>query len=65
MKRWVYDIYLDDLETGNLVGDNGEEDFETKEEAEKDAKLFITRHLCEEYNRNENEFRIKYYHIEI
>ena len=66
MKRWVYDIYLDDLDSGNLVGENCEdEDFETAEEARRDARGFIVGELCEEYNRKEEEFRIKCYQIEI
>lgn len=64
-KRWVFDIYLDDLPSGNLVGENNEnEDFETQEEAEQDAKGYIY-YLCEEYDRKESDFRVEYYQISV
>lgn len=60
---WLYDIYLDKLEQGNLVGDNGEMSFKTKEEALKDANAFI-EDLAKEYNSDPSEFRIVFYKVE-
>lgn len=60
---WLYDIYLDKLDSGNLVGDNGEMSFKTKEEALKDANDYI-EDLAKEYNSDSSEFRIVFYKVE-
>lgn len=61
--EYVYDIYLDKLESGSLVGDNGEMSFKTKEEALKDANVLI-EDLAKEYNSNSSEFRIVFYEVD-
>lgn len=61
--EYVYDIYLDKLESGSLVGDNGEMSFKTKEEALKDANVLI-EDLAKEYNSNPSEFRIVFYEVD-
>ena len=45
---------------GHLVGENGELDFNTEDEARKDAEDYIKNGLLEEYNdRNRNKFKIE------
>ena len=61
--EYVYDIYLDKLESGSLVGDNGVMSFKTKEEALKDANVLI-EDLAKEYNSNPSEFRIVFYEVD-
>lgn len=56
MKVYGYYIWYQD----HLAGDNGEIDFNTKEEAEEDAKEYIKKGLMEEYYENdENCFQIE------
>ena len=62
--KYAYDIYLDKLDNGNLVGDNGEMSFKTKEEALKDANDFIEEDLAKVYNSDPSEFRIVFYKVE-
>lgn len=56
---WLYDILLDDF----IVGTQGDLEFSSKEEAEKDAKTFILGALMEEHGKQENDFAIKYYEV--
>ena len=65
MKLWNYDIYLNTLEDGSLVGTSGDIDFKSFEEAQKDAASYIQNGLCEEYNTNEENFIIKCYSFEV
>lgn len=45
---------------GHLVGENGDLDFNTEDEARKDAEDYIKTGLLEEYNeRDRNKFRIE------
>ena len=45
---------------GHLAGENGELDFDTEDEARKDAEDYIKTGLLEEYNeRDRNKFRIE------
>lgn len=55
--KWLYDIFLDD----NCVGDQGDEVFNTKDEAITDANEFIKQALAKEYNRSIDAFRVEYY----
>jgi hypothetical protein len=56
---WLYDILLD----GFIVGTQGDLEFNSKEEAEKDARSFILSVLMEEHGKQENDFAIKYYEV--
>jgi hypothetical protein len=56
---WLYDILLNHV----IVGTQGEFEFSSQEDAEKDAKAFITGTLMKEYNRQESDFLIKYYEV--
>ena len=56
---WLYDIFL--KENGILVGTQGDYEFDTKEEAYEDAVDYIQNGLMEEYNKEENDFRIETY----
>lgn len=55
--KWLYDIYLDDF----CVGNQGDEAFDTKEEAEADALNFINNGLSDEYKRHAEDFKIGCY----
>lgn len=55
---WLYDIMLKD---GTTVGNQGDEDFKTKEDAFDDAMDFIICELCEEYNKSIEDFEIQCY----
>ena len=55
--KWLYDIFLDDC----LVGDQGDEAFDTKEEAEIDANSYIEDELTKEYEEPRDRFKIEYY----
>ena len=57
--KYIYDIFLGDY----LVGTQGDYRFNTKEEAEEDAKDYILNGLMESCNKKESDFRIKYYKI--
>lgn len=54
---YLYDIFLN----GNLVGDQGDEEFLTKEEAINDATNYINAELCKEYNATPADFYIECY----
>ena len=55
--KWLYDIFL-----GNcLVGDQGDEIFETKKDAEIDANDYILNGLSKFYNVNDDDFTVEYY----
>ena len=55
--KWLYDVYLDDF----IVGNQGDEAFDTKEEAEIDANDYIVNGLNKFYEANETDFVIDYY----
>lgn len=55
--KWLYDIFLDDL----CVGNQGDEAFNTREEAEIDANEYLEQALVNEYNRNADDFKVEYY----
>ena len=55
--KWLYDVYLGDF----IVGNQGDEAFDTKEEAEIDANDYIVNGLSKFYEANENDFVIDYY----
>ena len=55
--KWLYDVYLGDF----IVGNQGDEAFDTKEEAEIDANDYIVNGLSKLYEANENDFVIDYY----
>lgn len=55
--KWLYDIFLH----GRCVGNQGDEAFDTKEEAEIDANEWIENVLSEFYGENVNYFVIDYY----
>ena len=54
---YLYDITLDD----KLVGDQGDEYFDTKDEAREDAEDYIRMELMKEYNRPFDDFKIECY----
>lgn len=60
-EAYMYDIFLDKLERGSLVGTNGDLTFDTKEEAQADADDYIISELSKEYNAKVNEFRVQIY----
>ena len=62
--EYEYSIYLNKLRHGNLVGDNGEMSFKTKEEALKDANALIEEDLAKEYNSDPSEFKIVLYEVD-
>ena len=55
--KYLYDITLD----GHLVGDQGDELFDTKDEAREDAEDYIRIALMKEYNRPFDDFKIECY----
>jgi len=55
--KYLYDITLDD----HLVGDQGDESFDTKDEAREDAEDYIRTELTKEYNRPFEDFKIECY----
>lgn len=55
--KYLYDITLD----GRLVGDQGDESFDTKDEAREDAEDYIRTELMKEYNRPFDDFKIECY----
>lgn len=58
---YMYNIFLDKLEQGNLVGTNGDLTFDTEAEAQADADDYIISELSKEYNAKVNEFRVQIY----
>ncbi len=62
--KYAYEIYLNSLSQGNLVGDNGDKEFNNKDKAHEDALNFITSELSKEYNKPVKDFKIKVYKIE-
>ena len=45
---------------GHLAGENGELDFDTEDEARKDAEEYVRKGLMEEYDeKDENKFKIE------
>jgi len=55
--KWLYDIYLN----GHIVGNQGDEAFDTREDAIIDANQYIEEALCKEYNANGDDFEVEYY----
>lgn len=62
--KYAYEIYLNSLSQGNLVGDNGDKEFNSKDKAHEDALNFITSELSKEYSKPVKDFKIKVYKIE-
>lgn len=58
---YMYDIFLDKLEQGSLVGNSGDLTFETEADAKADADDYIGSELSAEYNADINEFRVQIY----
>ncbi len=56
-EKYLYDITLD----GNLVGDQGDGLFDTKEEAQSDADDYIISALEDEYGKTYKDFEITIY----
>jgi hypothetical protein len=52
---WNYIIKLNDV----VVGDNGDLEFETEQEARADAHDYILSELADEFNVQCNEFEIE------
>jgi hypothetical protein len=67
MTKYVYEyeIYLDSLEQGNLVGTNGDLVFYTEGAAQADADDYIISTLSEEYGKPVRDFRVKIIEIEV
>ena len=59
--KYMYDIFLDKLDCGNLVGTNGDLEFDTKEEAQADADDYIISELSKEYCRPVSDFDVLIY----
>lgn len=56
--KWLYDIFLDDY----IVGNQGDEEFDTKEEAEVDANDYIVNGLMKFYEVDDGDkFMVDYY----
>ena len=55
--KFLYDIKLDK----RIVGDSGDMEFDTEEEARADANKFIRDELSKEYNRKIIDFKILLY----
>ena len=55
--KWLYDIFLDDC----IVGNQGDEEFDTKEEAVVDANDYIENGLTKFYEANADKFKVEYY----
>ena len=59
--KWLYDIVLPRDGKYILVGDQGDEEFDTKEEARADADDYIISMLEKEYNAKAREFEVNCY----
>lgn len=59
--KYMYDIFLDKLDGGNLVGTNSNIVFDTESEAQADADDYIISELSNEYNAKPSEFRVEIY----
>ena len=56
--KQVYGYYIWYCD-GHLAGENGELDFDTEDEARKDAEEYVRKGLMEEYDeKDENKFKI-------
>ena len=55
--KWLYDIILN----RKLVGDQGDLEFDTKEEARADADDYCISELCKEYGVEPRDFEIECY----
>ena len=55
IKMWSYIIKLNDF----VVGDNGDLEFETEQEAQADADDYIISELADEFNVQCNEFEVE------
>lgn len=56
-EKYLYNIRLD----GQIVGDNGDLEFITKEEAQADADDYIISELSKEYNKKVSDFIVEIY----
>ena len=56
-EKYLYDITLDD----KVVGDQGDESFDTEDEAREDAEDYIRTGLMKEHDRPFEAFRIECY----
>ena len=56
-EKYIYDIILNEV----MVGDSGDEIFDTKAEALADAHDYIISYLADEYKKQVNEFEIQIY----
>ena len=56
-RMYLYDIFLD----GAYIGDQGDGEFRTKEEAQADADDYIISELSAEYNRPVSDFKVTVY----
>ena len=54
-QKWVYEITLNN----RIVGDQGDAEFETREEALADANNLIVNGLCEEYEVSADTFKVE------
>ena len=63
MKKYGYEIYLDSLDQGNLVGTNGDLEFYTEAEAQADADDYIISELSKEYGIVARKFRVEIFEI--
>ena len=59
--KWLYNISLDDY----IVGNQGDEEFDTKEEAQADADDYIISMLEKEYDAPHSLFEVNCYQAQI
>lgn len=59
--KWLYDITLCKDAKYILVGDQGDEEFDTKEEAQADADDYIISMLEKEYDAPRGLFEVNCY----
>lgn len=57
-KEYLYDIVLD----GQIVGDQGDYSFDTREEAQADANSYISA-LRQEYGKKHQDFEVQIYEV--
>lgn len=55
--KYIYDIFLNEV----MVGDSGDEIFDTENEALADAHDYIISYLADEFKKQANEFEIQIY----
>lgn len=57
MNKWLYDIIKDN----KCIGYSGDETFNTKEQAIRDAKEYIDQELTTKYGGTNNDYEITCY----